>query len=562
MKKINTKSSEPCDFQIAYLSMEIALESGIKTYSGGLGILAGDILRSAADLKLPMLGITLLSRNGYFDQRINKKGEQVEKSATKYDFSKLKRLNKTATIKIGKDEVKIRIWQYDIKSRDGYIVPVYLLDTNVATNKKEHRNLTDDLYGGDKQYRLLQETVLGRGGYEVIKKLGHQVNKYHINEGHGSFVAIAKYLDLNNKKTEDKIKIVREACVFTTHTPVKMAHDVFRLEDVLACQSDFPHKLSGLLKEGKVNMTGIGLFFSNYINGVALSHKELSSRMFPGYPIYCVTNGVHSETWTAPEFQKLYDKYLPNWRNSSLSLRNAFSLPSKEVWAAHQSAKRRLIKLIKKKTKQTFSENVLTIGYARRFTPYKRATLLFRDIEKLLEIHNKVGKIQIVYGGKAHPQDEKGKKLIIEVNRIAREYSDKIKIAFIEGYEMDLAKIIIPGVDLWLNTPLPPNEASGTSGMKAAHNGVPQLSSYDGWWREGYIKGKTGWTIRGDKHGKGTRGERDARSLYSLLEKDIVPLYYNEPKLWREAMKFSIGVNASFFNTERVLREYIQNAYL
>lgn len=560
--KINKNKLTSCDIQIAYLSMEIALESDIKTYSGGLGILAGDILRSAADLKLPMIGVTLLSRNGYFDQKINKKGEQVEKPSKNYDLSKLKKLKTIASIMIGKDEVKIRIWQYDIKSRDGYIVPVYLLDTDVVGNKKEYRNLTDDLYGGDKKYRLLQETVLGRGGYEAVKKLGYQVKKYHINEGHGSFVAIAKYLDLKNKKTEEKIAITREACVFTTHTPIKMAHDVFNLEDVQDCQRDFPHKLPGLLKEGKVNMTGIGLFFSNYINGVALSHKELSSQMFPGYPIYCVTNGVHSETWTAPEFQKLYDQYLPNWRNSSLSLRNAFSLPSKDVWEAHQSAKKRLIALIKKKTKQNFSESVFTIGYARRFTPYKRATLIFRDIKKLLEIHNKVGKMQIVFSGKAHPQDEKGKKLVIEVNRIAREYGDKIKIAFIEGYDMNLAKVIIPGVDLWLNTPLPPNEASGTSGMKAAHNGVPQLSSYDGWWREGYIKGKTGWTIRGDKNSIGTRGERDAKSLYTLLEKEIIPLYYNEPKLWRETMKFTIGVNASFFNTERVLREYIQNAYL
>jgi glycogen phosphorylase len=539
------------DFQIAYFSMEIALEGGIKTYSGGLGVLAGDILRSAADLELPMIGVTLLSRNGYFHQKINKQGEQEEYPAKNYNFSKLKKIKQTINIRIGKDKVKVGAWQYDIKSPKGFKAPVYLLDTDFISNKKTYRRLTDNLYGGDKDYRLLQETILGRGGYALVKKLGYKINKFHINEGHGSFVAIAKFLDLKNMTEKEKIKKTKEACVFTTHTPVKMAHDIFSLEKVLAYQFDFPYKLLNLIENKQVNMTKIGLYFSSYINGVALSHKELSMRMFPSYPIYCVTNGVHSQTWTATEFKKLYDKYIPNWRNSSLSLRNAFSLPLEDIWQAHQKTKKRLISLVNKATEQNFKENVFTIGFARRFTAYKRPILLLENMERLLEVQKNTGKIQIVYGGKAHPLDEQGKKLIAEVNRISQRYKDKIKIAFIENYDMDLAKIIISGVDLWLNTPLPPNEASGTSGMKAAHNGVPQLSSFDGWWREGYIKGKTGWTI-----------QKDSDNLYFLLEQEIIPLYYQNPKAWQEIMRFVIGINASFFNTERVLREYIQNAYI
>ncbi len=557
MEKVEKK-----DYKIAYFSMEIALDDGLKTYSGGLGILAGDILRSASDISLPMVGVTLLSKEGYFDQEINAKGEQLEFSARQYDFSKLQKTNARATVMIGKDKVRVEAWQYLITS--GNIeIPVFLLDTDIPKNPEKYRRLTNQLYGGNKELRLLQETILGRGGYEVLKDLGFKINTYHINEGHGSFVTIARFLDSNAKDLQGKINDVRNSCVFTTHTPIKMAHDVFKLEKVLEVQKDFPRHLPKLIDGGRVNMTKLGLYFSKYINGVALSHKELSKKMFPEYPIHCVTNGVHSQTWTSPELQKLYDKYIPNWRNSSLSLRNAFSLSLDDIWQAHQGSKKRLISLVKEKTGQIFKEDIFTIGFARRFTAYKRPLLLLRDVKRLITIQKKVGDIQIVYAGKAHPSDENGKKLIMEVNKISRKHEGKIKLAFIPGYEIELAKTIIAGSDLWVNTPLPPNEASGTSGMKAAHNGVPQLSSFDGWWREGYIKGKTGWTIRGENYPRlTTQNSKDAASLYDLLEKEIIPIYYHEPMSWKKIMRFSIGVNASFFNTERVLREYAQNAYL
>lgn len=552
-------------FKIAYLSMEIALEDDIKTYAGGLGVLAGDILKSAADLKLPMVGITLLNDQGYFDQQINKSGRQEEYPAVDYNFSKLRKLSTTVSVKIGKDKVRIGAWEYILKSGDGFEVPVYLLDSNINSNHPKYKKLTGQLYGGGQEYRLLQEIILGRGGVKLIKALKYKnINKFHINEGHGSLAAVELFLGCTRKTDKEKLERVREMCVFTTHTPIKMAHDVFPLSMMLDYQKDFPTKLAGLTTAQGVNMTKLALYFSEYVNGVALSHRKVSSKMFPHHIIHAVTNGVHSITWTSPEFQKLYDKHLPNWRNSSFSLRNAFVIPTTEIWEAHQRDKKNLFAYIEKKQKIKLDKNIFTIGFARRFTSYKRPCLLFTDMDRLLKIHKKVGKIQFVFAGKAHPHDENGKKLIENIYTIKEKYKKDITIVFLEDYEVNLSKLMVAGVDIWLNTPLPPNEASGTSGMKAAHNGVLHLSTFDGWWREGYIRNRTGWTIRGDKEDKkiGDINVRDAKSLYDLLEKEILPRYYTAPEKWKEAMRFTIGVNASFFNTERVLQQYAQEAYI
>ncbi len=555
---------EKHEFKIAYFSMEIALENDIKTYAGGLGVLAGDILKSAADLRLPMIGITLLNDQGYFEQKISE-GSQQEYPAPDYNFSKLKKLSENISVNIGKDKVKVNVWRYLLKNKDNFEIPIYLLDTNVNGNDRKYRNLTGQLYGGDKEYRLMQEIILGRGGIKLVKALGYKnIDKFHINEGHGSLATIELFLNCVKKTDQAKVKEVRESCIFTTHTPVKMAHDIFPLSLMLKYQPDFPSNLSGLVNNNTVNMTKLALYFSEYVNGVALSHKKVSSKMFPSHIIHAVTNGVHSTTWTSPEFQKLYDKHIPNWRNSSLSLRNAFIIPLPEIWEAHKKAKKQLFNYIEKRYNVKLQENVFTIGFARRFTSYKRPELLFMNIKRLLKIHKKVGKMQIIYAGKAHPHDEGGKKLIEYVHKIKEQYKKEIKIIFLEDYELDLAKLMVAGVDIWLNTPLPPNEASGTSGMKAAHNGVLHFSTFDGWWREGYIRNRTGWTIRGDKESKtiGDINKRDAKSLYDLLEKEILPRYYQTPEKWREAMRFVIGVNASFFNTERVVQQYAQEAYL
>jgi glycogen phosphorylase len=550
--------------KIAYFTMELALENAIKSYAGGLGVLAGDTLKSGADLKVPMLGVTLLNNRGYFKQIINKKGEQEEKE-DKYDYKKFKKMVAETTILIGKDKVKIKAWQYIIKSKNNYLVPVYFLDTNIKENKKEYRKLTGQLYGSDKKYRLMQEIILGRGGVKTLTTLGYNnLKKYHLNEGHAALATIELFKNSQVKTEKNKIKEVQEKCIFTTHTPVAAGHDIFDINLVKKLQSDFPFELAGLIKNKELNMSHLAIYFSSYINGVAKSHQKISTKMFPGHHIASITNGVHSRTWTSPEFKELFDKYIPGWRDCSLSLRNAFLIPPKEIWQAHQKAKENLINYIYKKQKIKLDLKVFTIGFARRFTGYKRSNLLFFDIEELLRINKEAGKIQIIYAGKAHPTDENGKEMIKNINEIKQKYKKEIKIIFLENYDMDMAKILIPGVDIWLNTPLPPNEASGTSGMKAAHNGVPHFSTLDGWWIEGFINRKTGWAIgkRRSTLNPQELNKEDAKDLYYRLEYRILPRYYNTPNRWRETMRHTIAVNASFFNTERMLQQYIQGAYL
>lgn len=550
------------NYKIAYLSMEIALENGIKTYAGGLGVLAGDILRSAADLETPMLGITLLNTQGYFRQEINSQGEQINKISDNYDFSKLRKLEEKVYIKIADDRVRINIWEYQIKGQTGFYVPVYLLDTDDVENKTQYRELTGKLYGGDKKYRLLQEIILGRGGIKMLQTLKYDVKKVHINEGHGAFAAIELFLEYKNESINRRINGVKEKCVFTTHTPIKTITDIFPLRLVLHYQKDFP-KINEIIENKKVNMTKLALYFSHYINAVSLKHAEVSRKMFPKYDIKAITNGVHSVTWTSPEFQELFDQYISNWRISSLSLQKASIIPREKIWIAHQHAKHRLFEYVYKTTGKKLNKNIFTIAYAKRFTSYKRPKLLLSNMKRLLEINDKIGKIQIIYSGKAHPQDTKGLALIKEIQIIKEKYKDRVEIVFLKNYELNIAKLLVAGVDLWLNNPLPPLEASGTSGMKAAHNGIPQLSTLDGWWIEGYLSGKTGWAIGETKKRNifGNINKKDAKSIYDLLEKEIIPMYYNHPDKWREIMRFCISINASFFNTERVVKQYIQEAY-
>jgi glycogen phosphorylase len=560
LKKINGKN----DIKIAYFSMEIALESNIKTYAGGLGVLAGDTLKSAADLGLPMIGVSLLNDQGYFKQKISSKGQQYELPSN-FNFSKLKKLKNKVKVKIGEDEIAVGVWQYLIKGQGGHIVPVYFLDSNMPENNPKYSSLTGQLYRAGKSYRLMQEIVLGRAGVKIVESLGHkEIKKYHINEGHGSLAAIELFKSSKKKKLKDRVEEVRSKCVFTTHTPVRAGHDIFPADFMEEYQKDFPFNLPGLVKGKKINMTKIGLYFSEYVNGVALSHLDVSKKMFPDYPIDSITNGIHSYTWTADEFKKIYDKYIPNWKHSSLSLRNAFNIPVSAIWQAHQKSKKKLLDYIYKKEGTKLSLNTFTIGFARRFTGYKRSNLLLYDIDRLLKINDTVGKIQIVYAGKAHPNDKDGKKMIKHIYEIKEKYKDRIKIVFLEGYEMDMAKLMVSGVDLWLNTPLPPNEASGTSGMKAAHNGIPHFSTLDGWWIEGYVNKKTGWAIGGRKPHLDLKelNKKDAESLYYGLEKKIVPRYYDTPSRWKETMRYTIAINASFFNTERMLQQYIQEAYI
>ncbi|MCX6798273.1 MAG: alpha-glucan family phosphorylase, partial [Candidatus Falkowbacteria bacterium] len=347
------------DYKIAYFSMEIALEADMETYAGGLGILAGDILNSAADLGLPMIGMSLLNNKGYFHQSISSSGDQSEAPEKNYNFTKLQKMPTSVTVNIGSDEVKISVWEYLIKN----VAPVYFLDTNLPENKPEYQDLTSRLYGGDKEYRLKQEIILGRGGVKMLTALGYQVDKFHINEGHGVMAAIELFLSSKQADELDKVGEVKKKVVFTIHTSVKAAQDILPVEIILKSQPDFPINLLGLVNDNKINLTEVGVYFSNYINAVSLSHKKVLEKIFPDINIHAVTNGVRALTWTAPEFQTLYDKYIPGWRLSSSFLVEASNIPLSEIWETHQKAKERLFDYIREDEEAFLQPRVLTIGF-------------------------------------------------------------------------------------------------------------------------------------------------------------------------------------------------------
>ncbi|TSD01909.1 MAG: starch phosphorylase, partial [Parcubacteria group bacterium Athens0714_26] len=424
---------------VAYFSMEIGLENNIKTYSGGLGVLAGDILKSAANANFPMVGITLFNDQGYFKQTISKNGQQEFGPDDKYDFSKLEKLSAQIEILIGNDKVLVGVWQYFIVGHNDFVVPVYFLDTNINGNKDIYKNLTGELYGGDNEYRLRQEIILGRGGVKMLQKLGYQdIKKFHLNEGHGALAAIELFLNSEKKSDEAKIKDVRSHCVFTTHTPIPKAHDIFSKEYLLKYQKDFPAHLTALYdEEGNIHFTSLGLYFSGYSNAVSRLHQETCQKMYPNYKINFVTNGVNSEFWSAPEFGELYNKYMPAWLNDGANLVKAKIIPPEEIWSAHQAAKRRLAEYINLHLLEQIDENIFTIGFARRFATYKQPKYLFQDIEKLLAINENIGKIQIIYAGKAHPRDAAGQEMIKFIHDLKKKLKGKIKIIFLSDYDLD-----------------------------------------------------------------------------------------------------------------------------
>jgi starch phosphorylase len=553
---------------IAYFSMEIALDSRIPTYSGGLGILAGDTLRNAADLGLPMVGVTLLHRKGYFFQRLDDEGRQYEDPVAWPIDDFLHRLDGFCQLELEGRQVVVRAWRYTITGVSGAEVPVFLLDTDVVGNDPFDRTLTDYLYGGDECYRLCQEVILGVGGVRLLRALGYRcVGKFHMNEGHAALLALelfAEELQRTPDKRDEALERVKRLCVFTTHTPVPAGHDQFPLalaQRVLTADQLKALQVSRCC-DTVLNMTFVGLHLSHYVNGVTKRHGEVSRSTFPGYSINSITNGVHSVTWTAPAFQRLYDRDIPDWRQDSFSLRYALGIPLEAVRQAHQEAKQRLIAEVNRWLNAGFDHDVFTLGFARRATAYKRPDLLFHDPAWLRRIAQRYGSLQLVFAGKAHPKDEHGKALIRQIIRQGKALGPEVKLVYLPNYDLQLAQLLTAGVDVWLNTPLPPYEASGTSGMKAAHNGVPSLSVLDGWWLEGHVEGVTGWAIGSrDDLGAGQHDEADARSLYQKLEEVILPLYYNEPRRWAELMRYTIALSASFFNTQRMLTEYVAYAY-
>lgn len=554
--------------KIAYFSMEIGLSKDIPTYSGGLGVLAGDTIKSAADLRLPLVAVTLLTKKGYFRQVLDERGRQREEPEEWEPLRFMIPLPQRVSVEIEGRTVYIQAWLYEVRSLTGGVVPVFFLDTDIDENTGPDREITHYLYGGDRAYRLKQEMVLGIGGTRMLNKLGFHIKKYHMNEGHASLLAVELLREFKRDIEEvwDErlvwdVERVKDLCVFTTHTPVEAGHDKFPYELVSRIMGDFIplYVLQDLGGKDHLNMTLLALNLSKYVNGVAKKHGEVSKNMFPGYEIHAITNGVHSFTWTCDSFKRLYDKYLPGWANEPELFVRVGRIPDEEIWEAHMEAKRNLLNFVREKTGVEMSPDIFTIGFARRATAYKRADLLFSDIERLERIGK--GRLQIIYAGKAHPKDEAGKFLIERIFVIKEKLKDSIKIVYLENYNIEVASKLVSGVDVWLNTPLRPLEASGTSGMKATHNGVPNFSVLDGWWIEGHIEGFTGWAI-GPSPDVPADPSRDADDLYNKLENIILPTFYNDRHTWIRIMQNAIGKNAYYFNSHRMMRRYVTEAYI
>lgn len=554
------------DATIAYFSMEIALRNEIPTYSGGLGILAGDTVRAAADLGLPLVGVTLASRAGYFRQEL-RDGNQHE-LPDPWDPSRWgSRLEAKVAVPVEGRLVWVGGWAYLLEGHMGGRIPIILLDTDLDENAPDDRRLTDHLYGGDEAYRLKQEIVLGIGGARMLQALGFSIRQYHMNEGHAALLA----LELMRRRAYAPEHIqpgdppydlqrVRAECCFTTHTPVDAGQDRFRYELAQRILGDFVDlpALKRVAGDDCLNMTRLALNLSDYVNGVAKRHAETSRGLFPGYRVHAITNGVHPFTWTAPSFIQLYNRALPGWcHEPELLMRAECCISDQAIWSAHETAKRHLIDTVQARSGVELEAGVATIGFARRMTAYKRPDLLFSDLARLRKLSAGTP-LQVVLAGKAHPRDEDGKRLIKLLHEHMQALAPAVRLAYLPNYDMDTALAMVSGVDLWLNTPLPPLEASGTSGMKAAFNGVPSFSVLDGWWLEGCIEGVTGWAIgRADAVSDG-----HAEALYGKLATTILPLYYSDRTGWIAVMKGAISRNASFFNSHRMMRRYVAEAYV
>ena len=553
---------------IAYFSMEIGASPEFPTYAGGLGVLAGDMLRSAADLGIPIVAVTLLHRKGYFRQGLNEQGRQTETPQEWEPERMLEPVEPVVSVDLLGRTVKVRAWRYWIAGVSGHRVPVYFLDSNLPDNSPWERTFSDFLYGGDQTYRLCQEAVLGIAGIRLLRALGYQeIDRFHMNEGHSALLVVALLQErlgsenLSEASSED-LEAVRSECVFTTHTPVPAAFDQFPLSLATGVLGSEIVKILGNTKccpPETLNMTYLALRCSRYINGVAMRHGELSQSMFPNYPIHSITNGVHAATWTCGAFQELFDRHIPGWRHDNLYLRYAIGIDLREIQEAHQKAKAELLQQIQGATGVKLSRSVATLGFARRAAEYKRADFLFADLHRLRAIRQNAGPFQIVFGGKAHPQDETGKAVIRRVFEATLALRESIPIVYIADYDIRWARLLTAGVDLWLNTPHRPLEASGTSGMKAALNGVPSLSVRDGWWVEGAFEGVTGWSIGYDEGPE--EHDVELASLYAKLEQTVLPMFYSRPQEFAQVMRSAIAVNGSFFNTQRMVSQYLLNAY-
>jgi starch phosphorylase len=550
--------------------MEFMLESDIPTYAGGLGVLAGDLLRSCADMEVPVVGVSLV----YYDnmsRQIIRDGKQNYESLVWHKNDQLTKLPNRVEVTINGQKIIVGVWRYDIIGINGYVVPVYLLDTDFLDNTSYARGITKSLYDGSQ--RLAQEVLLGVGGVKMLRDLGYKdVKTFHMNEGHASFVAIG-LLSENDFKDEK----VKSQCVFTTHTPIPEGHDKFSYDYAYQIAGDnLPWHIKKLASEEELHMTKLGMSESRYIFGVSQKHGRVSQNMFPQYQINAITNGVHHRTWIGTELANLYDKYLPEWVLNPFVFSFAIDkIPDDELWRAHQEEKRKLLEYVNHHLtsvssfeeqknpapSELFDVDTLTISLARRLVPYKRPLLLYSDIERLLKICQ--GKIQIIQCGKANPQDGTAQNFVQQIIEISHQLRGKIRVVYLENYSPLLARPLVQGSDIWLNTPKRPLEASGTSGMKAAMNGVLNFSVLDGWWIEGYeMDSESGFSIGPSDTSVTPNNDdkQDIDDMYNKLQNEIIPLYYGGRKDWINRMKHAIALGA-YFNTHRCINEYREKAW-
>ncbi|MFX0188273.1 MAG: alpha-glucan family phosphorylase [Candidatus Hodarchaeota archaeon] len=546
---------------VAYISMEIALDSNIPTYSGGLGVLSGDTVRSAADLEIPMVGLCLCYSSGYFYQLFNERGDQKEKEIEWSFFYEFDKVEKPISIKIQDNEIKVSAWLYKVIGQSGHVIPIYLLTTDVEGNEEWQRKLTAALYDSTSRWhRIVQEIILGIGGVRLLESLGYNnIKVYHINEGHGAFATLELL-----KQAKGDVDKVKQLVAFTTHTPVPAGHDTFHYDLVDdAFRNDLPKNIKELGGKNELNMTVLAMNLSRYRNGVAKKHGEISRKMFPNYNIDHITNGVHLPFWVSKPIRKLFDKKWPNWKANPSLLENAVELDDLDLFDAHIENKFNLISYQKGHSWNLLDEELITFGFARRFATYKRAILLFHDIDRLGKICK--NSVQFIFAGKAHPKDQMAKDYIKKVFESGEYLFDNygVKVVLMENYNMDLSHMLVSGVDVWLNTPNRYREASGTSGMKAALNGVLNFSVLDGWWLEGYKRNRlAGWAIGpddSDPEAIKNNWDVDSNYIYEILENEIIPTYMNHDE-WIFRQKNAISL-AAYFNTHRMVEEYAERAY-
>ena len=542
------------DYDVAYFSAEIGLTASLHTYSGGLGVLSGDHIKAAADAGLSLCAVSLLYKQGYCRQRVDEEGNQTETYPMFDPDPILKKLPMRLNLPLRGRKVWIEVWEYRHKGLTGHEVPVFLMDTDVEGNDQEDRIITLRLYSGDKNHRILQEAILGFGGIQLLRTLGITgIHTYHMNEGHCSFITLQLLKEYGGSLEE-----VRKRCIFTTHTPNAAGHDFFSLERCYTLLDSLIPKnleLPSIVKNDRLHMTELGLHFSRAANGVSLLHGNVAREMFPEFNIGHITNGVYHVGWIGKRYRELFDKCLPGWRTNPELLLDIDRISDNDLEMGHQSQKHFLLGYANSQTQKALSMDILTLGFARRAAKYKRANLIFHNLERLVSLGK--GKLQIIFAGKAHPNDEEGKAILREIVTNANRLSGKVKVIFLENYNIWLGRIMISGVDVWLNTPLRPNEASGTSGMKASLNGIPNLSTFDGWWAEAAQNGVNGWIV-GDPDNPDR--EKDANHLYTILEQDVIPTFYQNRQRWaslrREAIKTGVQ-----FTAFRMIHEYIDKYY-